>query len=402
MTETTQVPVIPGGISVLNVRNVVPNAFNPNVMDDEKYQELVREFREKHFVEPIIVRPSNKDRYEIVDGFHRWKACKEAGLTMIKADVRTMDDDQARVYCYKVNRVRGTIDPIKEAHFFGVEVGKGLTHEQIATKYGLARTTVTQRLSLLTIEEPELKAFQEAINSVDNTKGDERAKVPRGTIKPSVSQLEVLASVPKDVRDGFIQSIRSQVTDNNATPTVNLLQEEAQQVKRIHEAQLEFAKQVDGAKFKVCPKCGGEATEEGYADMIIRCKEFHCWNSETGELTDAWGNKPESKGSNTATLAPPPKKENSVIRLKLSEEDLLKLLGERAKKLVPLFDTINRCEVHGTMDGHEFKVEIGGYSGRAYVEGDPHGDGGGRLQTQVLQLNGLAGKLVQSPGLELL
>jgi ParB/RepB/Spo0J family partition protein len=380
MTETTQIPVIPDGISVLNVRNVVPNSFNPNVMDDEKYRELVEDFKEKHFVEPIIVRPQSKDKYEIVDGFNRWRACKEAGLALIKAQIRTMDDDQARVYCYKINRVRGTIDPIKEAHFFGVEVEKGLTHEQIAAKYGLARNTVTERLGLLSIEEPELKAFQEAIKPTDNTKHDERANVPRGTSRPSVSQLEVLASVPKPAREAYIKQIRTEVQDYKNSPSVGLLQNEANVVKGDYEKLVKLQKIVDASQFKVCPTCGEQPKSEAYAPDILECAEYHAWNAKTGEVTTPWG-KPVPAKVKADALDEQQLKEgrtkSAVFRLKVEKEEIERLLGERLRKKLPEFDTITSFDVSGTKGGKEFSMKLESWGiARGYDEGGDYDDKG--------------------------
>ena len=62
---------------------------------DEDMQQLVESIRERGMITPVILRKKEDDRYEIVSGHRRKKACEIAGLQTIKAEVREMTRDEA-------------------------------------------------------------------------------------------------------------------------------------------------------------------------------------------------------------------------------------------------------------------------------------------------------------------
>jgi len=383
----------PPAISLLRIDRVWPNNYNANIMDEEKFAALLEDFKQQRPVKPIIVRDM-KDHYEIVDGFHRWKAARQAGLALIKAEIRTMTDDEARVYNYKVNRVRGTIDPIKEARLFASELQKGLTQEQVAEKYGVDRTVVTHRLSLLDIDDVELQAFQAVMTptptpspsqspNVDNTKGDESTNVPRGTksiYRPTASQLEVLASVPKEARDKFLGRVQEAVRARSEPPSVKELEVIARRVKEEHESGEDLKRLLEQASFKACPICG-EAPQGVLPDIkdSVYCRKFHTWNVLTGrspfgteEGNGGEGEKAKEQGS-------------SSFRLKAEKEVLEGLLVNRVRALFPKLEGFMEFSVAGFPRGsversYQIVLEIG-EDQVTYLE--DLGAGGKRVQFSI-------------------
>lgn len=71
------------------------------VMDDEKMNELVESIRANGVLVPVLLRPDERNGYEMVSGHRRMHASKIAGLTTIPAIVREMsrDDAVSRICC---------------------------------------------------------------------------------------------------------------------------------------------------------------------------------------------------------------------------------------------------------------------------------------------------------------
>jgi len=144
----------------LSLNSIRENAFNPNVMTEEEFKDLVEDMRRvgPEGVDPIHVRRL-EDGYEIIDGAHRFRVAQELGWNDIRCWVHEMDESEARAFNYEKNRLRGRIDPFKEAELFKWELDRGLSDEEIAKKYGLRhRQRVWEKLSLLNIA-PEVRGL---------------------------------------------------------------------------------------------------------------------------------------------------------------------------------------------------------------------------------------------------
>jgi len=64
-------------VEKVDINLINPNEYNPNVMNKEKYETLVRNIKkEGEMLQPILINTENT----IIDGEHRWRASKEAGL----------------------------------------------------------------------------------------------------------------------------------------------------------------------------------------------------------------------------------------------------------------------------------------------------------------------------------
>lgn len=82
---------------------------------DEDMQQLVESIRERGLIHPVILRKKDDDRYEIVSGHRRKKACEIAGLQTIKAEVREMTRDEAIIMMVESNLQRSVILPSEKA-----------------------------------------------------------------------------------------------------------------------------------------------------------------------------------------------------------------------------------------------------------------------------------------------
>lgn len=80
---------------------------NPNSMSPDQYEMLVAAIRRFGFLQPILVRPRAAGGHEVVDGHHRLRAARDAGLASVPAVVVTVDDTTSAAEVLSMNRLRG-------------------------------------------------------------------------------------------------------------------------------------------------------------------------------------------------------------------------------------------------------------------------------------------------------
>ncbi len=131
---------------------IVENTWNPNELDEAGFKVLVQNIKDKRvgYTQPIEVREIGKDQYEVIDGAHRLKACKEAGLTEIECVISDYDDTQAKLETIAKNKIRGTINLVKAANLIS-ELNKDITLKEIAGRSFYSQQEIQDSLKLLEI-----------------------------------------------------------------------------------------------------------------------------------------------------------------------------------------------------------------------------------------------------------
>lgn len=127
--------------------------------DEDKLRELADSIAAQGVIQPVVVRPVGKGRYELIAGERRWRAAQLAGLAEVPAVVREVDDQAAMAMGLIENIQRDDLNPLEEAQALSRLTDEfGLTHQQVAQAVGKSRTTVTNFLRLLELN-PEVKTL---------------------------------------------------------------------------------------------------------------------------------------------------------------------------------------------------------------------------------------------------
>lgn len=131
-------------------------------MNPEALEELAQSIRTHGVVQPILVRPIDGGRYEIIAGERRWRAAQQAGLTEVPVHIRDVPDEAALALGLIENIQRENLGPIEEANGFKrlLEEFK-LTHQQVADAVGRSRAAVTNLLRLLTLGAETTKLLED-------------------------------------------------------------------------------------------------------------------------------------------------------------------------------------------------------------------------------------------------
>ncbi|MGN6676415.1 MAG: ParB/RepB/Spo0J family partition protein [Streptosporangiaceae bacterium] len=132
---------------------IAPNPRQPRqIFDDDSLAELAESVEVVGLLQPIVVRRVGADRYEIVMGERRWRACQMANLTSIPAIVRgTSDTDLLRDALIE-NLHRQQLNPLEEASAYQQLLDDfEATHEELAHRIGRSRPHITNTMRLLNL-----------------------------------------------------------------------------------------------------------------------------------------------------------------------------------------------------------------------------------------------------------
>jgi ParB family transcriptional regulator, chromosome partitioning protein len=145
------------GLAEVAIDQIDANPFQPRrTFSADKLKELADSIRASGVVQPVLLRTAG-DRYQLIAGERRWRAARQAGLTAIPAVVREIGDRDALELALTENLLREDLNPLEAAQGYALLQHKhGLSHEEIAGRLGLDRSTVTNTLRLLRLP-PEVQ-----------------------------------------------------------------------------------------------------------------------------------------------------------------------------------------------------------------------------------------------------
>jgi ParB family chromosome partitioning protein len=134
----------------LQVSQIEPNQHQPRAQfDEEALVSLTDSIRELGVLQPILVRPSGHDRYELIAGERRWRASKRAGLQTIPAIVRKIDESTSLEQALVENLHREDLHPMEEAAAYQQLIEEfHLSHDEVAKRVGKSRSAVSNMLRL--------------------------------------------------------------------------------------------------------------------------------------------------------------------------------------------------------------------------------------------------------------
>lgn len=190
---------------------ISPNPYQPRLsFDSEELEGLAASIRTLGLITPITVRKIAENRYQIISGERRYRACQMVGMTEIPAYIRETDDQGMLEMAIVENVQRENLDPIEVALSYQRLLTEcNLTQEQMADRLGKNRSSVANQIRLLKLPvkvQHDLKVGQISVGhakvllSIDDP--DLQSKLCDYTIKNAlnVRQLEqkVKALLAKD------------------------------------------------------------------------------------------------------------------------------------------------------------------------------------------------------------
>lgn len=143
-----------GGSSAINeipVGQISPNPDQPrSSFDEESLEELAMSIRELGIIQPLTLRSTGADSYQIISGERRFRAAKMAGLDTVPAYVRTANDSEMTEMALIENIQREDLNAIEIALTFKKLIEQyNLTQERLSERIGKKRATIANFLRLL-------------------------------------------------------------------------------------------------------------------------------------------------------------------------------------------------------------------------------------------------------------
>lgn len=192
--DTEVPPAVGDELRQIPVALVEPNPLQPRQkFSNARLAELAASIRVSGLVQPVLVRRAG-ERYQLIAGERRWRAATLAGLDSVPAVVRNLSDRDALELALTENLLREDLSSLEVAHAYeALQQQFDYTHEQIAERLGIDRSTVSNTLRLLRLAD-EVKNL---LNESSISPGHARALL---ACRDPKAQLDLARAI---VRDGL-------------------------------------------------------------------------------------------------------------------------------------------------------------------------------------------------------
>ena len=182
-----------GSIVEIDINSVEVNPYQPRTyFNEEALRELASSIKELGVIQPITVRKLGSNKFQLVSGERRFRASKLIGLTSIPAYIRLANDQEMLEMALVENIQRQDLDPIEVALSYQRLIDEiKLTQEQLSTRVGKNRSTVTNYLRLLKLDPIVQTGMRDGFLSM----GHGRALI---TIESKDDQLDIYEKIIRD------------------------------------------------------------------------------------------------------------------------------------------------------------------------------------------------------------
>jgi ParB family chromosome partitioning protein len=184
-------PPTEGPPTELELDRLQAGRYQPRTrMDEGSLYELAESIKAQGIMQPILVRPLEDGRYEIIAGERRFRAARLAGLDRVPVLVKQVADEAAAVMALIENIQREDLNPLEEAQGLQRLVTEfRLTHEQAAQAVGRSRSAASNLLRLLNLADP----VQQMLLAGDLDMGHARALLALGSAEQVMAAHEISA-----------------------------------------------------------------------------------------------------------------------------------------------------------------------------------------------------------------
>jgi ParB/RepB/Spo0J family partition protein len=161
-----------------------------------KYEALVAEVRDQGFVSPILVRPVGGNRFQLIDGEHRWRVVSDLGReTILSVIIDEDDEDEARIRALAMNGLRGKPNALKQAYLLA-DLVKRIPEATLRERLGMKAGEMEDRLRMAELD----KGLGDRLKARSAPKRIGSKKIFRVTV--SAEDHETIERVVEALQDG--------------------------------------------------------------------------------------------------------------------------------------------------------------------------------------------------------
>lgn len=205
-------------ISEIAINQIEPNPNQPrHDFDQEALQELANSIREIGIVQPITLRQTDTNKFQIIAGERRWRASQMAGITSIPAYIRTINDEKVMEMALVENIQREDLNAIEIALAYEhLLEGSGMTQERISERVGKSRAAIANYLRLLKLPAQVQMALQRKVIDMGHARALLSLDSPSQQIK-LFKEIEKNGYSVRKVED-MVKRIKASETGDSSTP----------------------------------------------------------------------------------------------------------------------------------------------------------------------------------------
>ena len=162
-------------IQKINISQIVPNPLQPRKnFKNEELKELSSSIKNQGLIQPIIVKPTGDNQFQIIAGERRWRACQLNGMHEVDCVIKDLDETSVLEAALIENIQREDLNVIEEANAYkGLVNIKNINNENLAKLIGKSSSYVSNILRLLELD----KKIQEMVINGDLSMGHARALI---------------------------------------------------------------------------------------------------------------------------------------------------------------------------------------------------------------------------------
>ena len=202
----------------ISIDDIEPNPHQPRTAFDPKaVSELAQSIREKGIIQPVSVRRFGSG-YQLIAGERRFRAARQAELTVVPAIVMDVGTDQEMMELSLIENIqRENLNPIEEARAYRMLIDECfLTQEEVAEHVGKDRSTVANTLRLLALASEVLDALQAGQISA----GHARTLLGLDNADQQIALCQQIIAQGLSVRrtEALVKALKEGITEKKSTP----------------------------------------------------------------------------------------------------------------------------------------------------------------------------------------
>jgi ParB family chromosome partitioning protein len=220
--------------NVMPLSQLTPGKFQPRKnFNQDSLKELAESIKAQGIIQPILVRMTSNNQFEIIAGERRWQAAKIAKLDEVPVVVKDIPDSTALAMALIENIQREDLNVIEEARGIKRLIDEfNITHEAAAAAVGKSRAAVSNTLRLLSLCEHAQNALESnkiemgharailSLSPIDQAMMCQKIvnqKLTVREVEKEVSEGSTKKTSPKQSKDHDIQRLENELSDRFGT-----------------------------------------------------------------------------------------------------------------------------------------------------------------------------------------
>tara|TARA_B100001123_G_C15284708_1_gene1015211 strand:- start:243 stop:1091 length:849 start_codon:yes stop_codon:yes gene_type:complete len=153
----------PNIFKIISISSLHPNKEQPRTrFDKNELQDLAGSIKSNGLLQPILVRKSSNENFEIVAGERRWRAAQIAGKHEVPVIVKEISNEEVMQVALIENIQRENLNPVEEARAFKKLLqNNNSNYDELTKLIGKSRSHISNTIRLLELDEKILNMIEE-------------------------------------------------------------------------------------------------------------------------------------------------------------------------------------------------------------------------------------------------